>query len=343
MSKNPKTKNAEKMWQALEQTHQAPQEAEMVHLSNLTEEDADRLAKAWPQLPPEARRRIIERLAAMAEDDFELDFNGVFRLALRDPDAVVRATAIDSLWEDEDVRLIPDLIRFLQKDEAENVRSAAAQCLAHFVLLGEMQRIRPRPFEMVCQALLATYRAPQESLEVRRRALESLAYASLPEVINLITEAYALPDELMRISAVFAMGRSTDSQWNKTVIRELHSPNPAMRYEAVRACGELATRDALSEIIELVDDVDAEVQEAALWALGQIGGNRARKTLEHYADSENEALHLAAVDALNELDFLHGDLDEIFAPATNAFEDEDEGWEEALWDEEEEEENPAYE
>ena len=109
-------------------------------------------------------------------------------------------------------------------------------------------------------------------------------------------------------------------------MRQLHHPSPAMRYEAARACGELATRDAVPELVELADDVDLEVQEAALWALGQIGGDLARLTLERYLEAESETLRLAADEALQELEFMHGSLDTFFGPPEDLITESDLPW-----------------
>ncbi|NLE99628.1 MAG: HEAT repeat domain-containing protein, partial [Anaerolineales bacterium] len=122
----------------------------------------------------------------------------------------------------------------------------------------------------------------------------------------------AAPHEKTRVSAVFAMGRSASHRWDSQVRQELFSPNPEMRYEGARACGEIGIDEAVPELEELADDVDPEVQEAALWALGQIGGSRARQVLERYALSENEAAREAAEAALAEFEFLHGDLADLF-------------------------------
>jgi HEAT repeat protein len=84
-----------------------------------------------------------------------------------------------------------------------------------------------------------------------------------------------------------------------------------MRYEAARACGELQLHDTVTELEELTDDVDPEVQEAAIWALGQIGGDRARQILERHCSATDEVIRTAAEDALSELEFLHGDLTEF--------------------------------
>jgi len=132
-------------------------------------------------------------------------------------------------------------------------------------------------------------------------------------VADLIREAYVATEEKVRVSAVFAMGRSADPCWAKHVLRELSSPSPAMRYEAAIACGELQLDAAVLDLEELADDSDPEVQEAALWALGQIGGDKAREILEFYRDAEDEATRAAAESALDELTFLCGDLSDFLA------------------------------
>jgi HEAT repeat protein len=326
--KQERSKTAE-VWTTLEQEQRAPQANELVDLSGLMDEDLERLKRLWLELPTEERQQLMKRLCQLAEADIQMDFGAIFRLGMGDPDAAVRATAIKGLWEDQDVRLVPELIQALTQDEAAAVRVAAAQTLAHFVLLGELQKIRPRPFEATCDALITVYRNLQASLEERRRALESLAYAGREEVPSAIEEAYSHPEERMRVSAVFAMGRSADPRWKETVVRELRNPNPEMRFEAAKASGELEIQEAVPDLIDLAEDVDLEVQQMALWALGQIGGEVARRTLEGYTRSENEALRSAAELALQELEFFHGDLDHFFGPPEDFDGETELTWEEA--------------
>jgi len=289
-----------------------PAQASLYHLSSLETKDVARVREMWPCLPVKLRRHLFTRLAELAEADFEVDFGAVFRLGLEDKDAKVRTAAIEGLWEDEDVRLVPLLAARLREDEAITVRAAAATSLGRFILLGELEKIRPEPQTIAYEALLAARQDTEEHKEVRRRALESLAYASNETVAELIREAYATPEEKVRISAIFAMGRSADTRWARQVQQELFSPNPELRYEAARACGELQLPKAVPGLEELADDADSEVQEAALWALGQIGGDQARQILKRYCRVKDEATRTAAETALDELEFLHGDLSEFF-------------------------------
>jgi HEAT repeat protein len=324
------TEAIESLWHAIEEEHAVPDQRLLLHLSGLLKQSQARLAEAWPDLPEEKRHTLIQRLAKMAEKDIHMDFKAIFRLALDDPYAAVRAAAIGGLWEDQDIRLIPRLAHFLRDDESEAVRVAAAQCLAHFILLGELQKIRKRPYEKAYRALRSAYRDEEESIEVRRRALESIAYASRDEVRAMIKDAYEHPNERLQVSAVFAMGRSADRHWKVTVIRHLHNPNPEMRFEAVRACGELEISDVRPELIELTEDADPEIQQAAIWALGQVGGKRARRTLEHYRESDNEALQAAAKAALQQFEFLHGDLSRFYGPPEEFDGESDVDWSEDL-------------
>lgn len=322
-------KITDSLWHSLEALQHIPQAADLKQFSGLLAEDIQRLTTVWENLPVDVRRGTVRAWNALAAEDFELDFSAVLRIAMHDPDADVRAAAIAGLNEDEDIRLIPQLSEMLERDTAAVVRAAAARALAHFVLMGELDKILPRSFEIACAALLKAHRNLAEDLEVRRGALEALAYTNLHGAPEMIEAAYAHPEEQMRISAVLAMGRSADKRWARIACRELLNPLPEMRYEATRACGELALPEAVPALIELAEDVNLDIQRMALWALGQIGGKQAQRTLEQYIDSDNPTLRQAAHDALEELEFFHGDLATFFGPPTEFDGAGEESWAEA--------------
>jgi HEAT repeat protein len=301
-----------------------PERGQLYDLSNLTHEEAKEFQPRWNTLPPETRERVMGMLVAIAEKDLEVSFSAVFRMALDDGNPIVRQHAIEGLWEENDVRLISRLIALATADDTPEVRAAAATSLGRFVLLGELGKIRPGPHRKVFEALLKVCKSDNELLEVQRRALESIAYSEEEEVQALIQRSYQHADERVRVSAIFAMGRSADERWASCVAEELHNANPAMRYEAARACGELEAENAVSALVEMVEDVDSEVQEAAIWALGQIGGDEARSALEMCARSDNEAKRAAAADALREMEFLHGNVGALLFPfALDEEEDEE--------------------
>jgi len=297
----------------LREEDRKPEQISLYYLSNLDAEEAERVREVWTELPADLRVELTSRLMKLAEADFTLNFSAVFRIAMEDENASVREAAIEGLWEDEDVRLVPPLARRLLEDESAGVRAAAAKSLGRFILLGELKKIRSEPRRKAYEALVEAHQAPDEDIEVQRRALESLAYVCDETVIASIRRAYTSSFEKMRISAVFAMGRSADTRWEQEVQQELFNTAPEMRYEAARACGELQLSDTVSMLEELTEDADIEVQQAAIWALGQIGGDRAREILEYYAHVSDEALRSAANAAIEEFEFLHGDLEDVFA------------------------------
>jgi HEAT repeat protein len=263
----------------------------------------------WPTIPVERRRSVMQELMEIAEVNFEVDFDPAFLLGLGDEDAEVRAVAIKGLWEYEGPTLINPLIHLLKADEAAIVREAAASALGKFIYLRELEEIDWDEAMLVEEALLETIHHPREEINVRRRAVESIAFSGEPHVTQIIENAYYHENEKMRVSAIFAMGRSADIQWCSQLIAELDNPNAEIRFEAARACGELEAKGAVNKLVTLIErDLDLEVQEMAIWALGRIGGETARLVLEACLENENEALALAAEESLDELNLFDDSL-----------------------------------
>lgn len=274
-------------------------------LSDISHEQWVRFQQMWPSIEVGRRRRVIRNLVELTERSFEVSFDPIFLLAMGDEDSDVRAAAIDGLWENEDQALIGPLVHLLRADEASSVRAAAAIALGRFVLLGELEQIDRAPAMLAEKALLETLRHQEEELEVRRRAVEAIAYSGETGVREIIEAAYYDEDEKVQASALFAMGRSADPYWCKLLARELDNPNPELRFEAARACGELEASLAVSKLIQMTfDDPDPEVKGAAVWALGRIGSRKARQALEACFESEDESLSEAAAEALDEMDLL---------------------------------------
>lgn len=257
----------------------------------------------WAQLSIQARQRALSALSDLAEDNVELDFNPIFKHALNDEDEIVRARAIAGLWECEERGLITPLIRLLTEDPAENVRVTAAQGLGRFAVLAELGRLLPRDPERIGNALLAVVDNEDESIEVRRRALEAVSSLSLPRVPEVIREAYASEEEEFRLSAVYAMGRTCEPEWLPTLLAELDSQAPEMRYEAAGALGHLGEVEAVVYLVPLLKDDDPQVQQAAILALGAIGGPVAQKALQRALDTDDFRVQELVAEALETMEF----------------------------------------
>ncbi|HUS69627.1 MAG TPA: HEAT repeat domain-containing protein [Anaerolineae bacterium] len=275
-------------------------------LSHLSGEELQFFAKRWTAIGTTRRREILTALVELAEANITVDFGRIFRLGLRDEDGEVRAHAVDGLWEDDSPDLVDTFLEMLSSDPSIVARAAAATGLGRFVFMAELEELDEELGRKIVKALWRVIEDPTEALEPRRRAVEAIGFSCEEGVQGLIEEAYRNPVEKLRVSAVFSMGRSADRSWGPTVVGELGSTNPEMRFEAARACGELELREAVPSLITLIADSDREVQQAAISALGKIGGSEARSALRMCCESEDEAIAAAGDEALAELELTAG-------------------------------------
>jgi HEAT repeat protein len=274
----------------------------LVELSNLNSAQLKLLERVWETTETKRRRQIIYRLVELAEDNFELNFDSIFKGRLMDQDAEVRSKAIEGLWESEEASLIDPLINLLEQDSSEKVQAAAATALGKFAMLAELEKLRPSHKSKLCQALLAIINNKSRPLEVKRRALEAAAPLSLPQMKKAIMEAYRSRNPRLKTSAIFAMGKNCDQSWLPILLKELASPDVEVRYEAAGACGELGEKEATPYLVELVYDPDVDVQLAAIQALGKIGDPEAKGCLEQCLDNPSQIIQQAAEQALCELE-----------------------------------------
>lgn len=238
----------------------------------------------WGNLSIERKRHLIRTLVQTAENNFEMDFSSIIHPALHDADMEVRLAAIDGILEDSPRPVVERLMALAQDDPFSDIRAAAASALGMFILQGELEERDQALVERLQDTVLALHRNLNEPLNVRRRALEAISNCGREGVKELIREAYYADELLMRVSSLFAMGRSCDSVWLPQVVEELGSPQPELRFEAARAAGELELRPALRQLIDMAySDEDREVQEMAIWAMGEIGGSEVDTALNDLA------------------------------------------------------------
>ncbi len=284
-----------------------PRKQDLRALSDLNAKQTAAFAEAWPKIPVARRLTIMTELGELAEEAFDLDIRAVARAVLNDPDGEVRASAIRNLWEDDNVDLIDIFIAILNRDPAPEARAAAATALGQYVFLGQMEELDPALVRKVEDMLLAIY-AGADLLDIRRRALESIGFADRPEVTAAIKQAYESGDEQLRVSALFAMGRSLDQErWGAMVLGDLTHLSPRIRFEAARASGELSLADAIPALGQLIHDVDPEVREISIWALGEIGGDDARELLQNLLeDTDDHELAEVIDEALANAELMDG-------------------------------------
>ena len=245
----------------------------------------------------------MKKLVELCEDNLELDFSAVFRACLEDTDEGVRETATRGLWECDDRAIIRPLIGLLQGDPSAKVRAAAAMSLGKFAEMAQNGKLLPRDADRTREALMAAIDRHGQDLEVRRRAIEAAANFDLPEIDKIIQDAYDSGSTELMQSSIYAMGRSSNTRWLPIILKEMESEDPAVRYEAANACGQLGEESTIPHLIQLIEDHDLEVQQAVVRALGMIGGPLAKRALQQCLKMGDEVLEMAAEDALSSLEF----------------------------------------
>jgi HEAT repeat protein len=276
---------------------------DLQRLSGLAEDRLTLVRSRWPDIDVRRRRRIVQELYDLSEDNIEFNFDALFQIGLADEDSEVRLGSVRGLWEHEGTDLIEPLLGLLGADADDRVRAEAALALGRFVTMHEEGRLRDRYFEAIEDGLRKTLDNVDETVDVRARALEAIGSNNEQWVRDAIRIAYESDVQRLKVSAVHAMGRSCDDRWLPLLVRELSNDDAEVRYEAAVAAGELGDERAIPHLAKLVLDPDAEVKQAAITALGEIGGAQARAALQLLLESESEATREAARDALALLDF----------------------------------------
>lgn len=256
-------------------------------LSDLDRARASFLRQHWLDIPSTERHALMLALAELSEESIEFNFNRVYRVALQDPDPVIRQLAIADLWEDEGADLPQTLMEFLRNDPSDDVRAAAADALssAADAIAGGESSVLDR--EDLIELFSDIVEDPAESPIVRRRSLGAIAaFSDDPRVSELIRLALDDEDQALVAGAIFAMGRTTSERWIPDLIEFLQSEDAELRFEAARASGLIGDQDVVPELAELVYDADVEVRAAALDALGAIGGAAAIRVLRQVEQDE---------------------------------------------------------
>jgi HEAT repeat protein len=273
--------------------------------SDLDNTSLEKLKQSWSAISINRKITLLEDLEDLTEADTLVCCDAVAKFAMQDDEPRVRCQAIHLLWDCEDTSLIPAFMELLENDPAESVRAAAASALGKFILLGELEEIpKEKSAPVVAKLLEIVQRKPEG--EIQRKALESLGYSCEDIVPQLITQAMQRDDAEWTASALFAMGRTLDNRWDKTVLEHMNHPDQSIQIEAIRAAGELELSAANELLFDMLDDedVDSELLYHIYWALSKIGGKGVRERLEQELEETVDEDLMDVLDmALENLDF----------------------------------------
>ncbi|HYG26348.1 MAG TPA: HEAT repeat domain-containing protein, partial [Caulobacteraceae bacterium] len=214
---------------------------ELSALSDLDQDEAALFRSEWPEFEPAHRRALAQAMQELGEESLELDFREAFVALLDDEDATVRVAAARGLNEDTRRSTLRRLLRTLNDDPEEAVQAAVATTLGAWTLQIAEGDLDSRASAEVEQSLLAAYAEESRPTQVRQRLLETLGYlGDQPAVLAAIEAAQRHPDETWQQSALCAMGHSSLKRWVAPIKQAFGHESPALRFEAVRAAGELA-------------------------------------------------------------------------------------------------------
>ncbi|MBS1249785.1 MAG: hypothetical protein MAG431_01369 [Chloroflexi bacterium] len=274
-------------------------------LSDLMPEEVQALREIWPDLSTRRRQTLLEDLENLTETNYLLSYEAVFRFVMSDKNSQVRFHALRALEVFDTDDLVPDFLEILDEDDSADVRAVAAAVLGKYIYRGEIDELDQETQRRIERSLLDVV-VGDDPRRVKCAALEALGYSPLDEVHERISEAYQREDEQWMASALFAMGRSLDHCWDEILLSNLYHQNPQVRAEAIRASGELNLEDALTAILEMLDDVPV-VRRAAIWSASQIGGEAVEPALKALLDQPLTDDEAALIErSLQNLNFLEG-------------------------------------
>jgi len=297
------------------------------------------MEKSRDQLSKEEKIQFLNRI--VEGEDYFTDYLPVLKDFLDDEEAEVRRLAISGLWDYPKPEMIEVLFDKAENDPDEEVRCKAIITLGRYIYEGEMadydfdwgpikeimreDELSREEFLRVKEFLLGLYRDQEKPLDERRFAVEALSFLTDPEVFEIIEEAHAHPDKKMKMSAIFAMGRSGNVRWEDAILDELSNPVKELQIKAIRAAGESGFDGAGKDLWRLTYSDDRDVKLEAIWALGQTGWEGAFERLDEltYFGEDAEIQETAEL-TLEDWYLYSGSLDEYYEEGDWEEFDEDE-------------------
>lgn len=270
-------------------------------LAALSDLDASGRAFVAPRikaLDAPARFAFLDVLIEVGEGSALLDFSAVCFDCLADDDAAMRALAASGLADHEGREAMMALVDLTRSDPDPGVRSEAALALGSSVLRAEFGQLSDDDGTLVIESLREVASDVAEDPAVRGAALASVGVVDAAWVQDLIFDAYETGDPALRVGALQAMGRTADEYWLPTLFNAMESLDEDERAAAAIATSGIASDDAVEPLAILLEDESLDVVQAALAALGEIGGPAAiehMQALETHPDAMTRAVVQAAL------------------------------------------------
>ncbi|RMF93015.1 MAG: HEAT repeat domain-containing protein [Nitrospinota bacterium] len=257
-------------------------------------------------LPLHEQRARVRELASLEEENLSENHAPLYLGFMQHPDPEIRKTAVGAMWYYPEEEYLEILLHLCKTDPDDEVRGKAASVLGRYIYEGwVLEEFDPTLTEHLIEELLRIAENESESVTVRRFAIESLGFVyDNPRVLNLIENAYFSPEEAMRQSAIFAMGRNGNERWVSYLLSSLREQNKSLLLEAISACGEAQIQEAFPLLKEFCFHTDKDIRLEAIWALGKLGTSSALQTLYLCTQDQDEEIRTMAQEAIEELSLM---------------------------------------
>lgn len=261
-----------------------------------------------------------------SEETFFTDYSKEIALLATDPEVNIRKDAIDLLWDDPNSENMHLLLNLAQNDPVPEARQKAIIGLGRYIYEGmefsfnesfsELvlpeeeileDSITKEEYFQVKRYLLDLYHDFEKPISERRYALESLGFAIEEDVLEIIREAYNSEEKLLKLSAVFAMGRNGLLCWKNILMTEIDSRDRAIQQEAISAVGAMGLGEAGTKLLDLTYSPNPDIAKTAIWALAQTGWQGAYERLDELSRISNREIRELAESALEEWQSLNSD------------------------------------
>ena len=177
--------------------------------------------------------------------------------ALKDPNENIRLVAVAALSKMHGPGAVDGLLAALA-DTSSDVRVSAVEGLGN---LGDRRAVQP---------LLQQY-AKDDSPQVRYECLTSLGSIGDPSTVDFLVKGTSDEDQFVRLWAIDALCQMGDPHAQERALVLVHDPNPAVRDQVIRACGDaFNTADGRQTLIQLA--LDADEFPTTVWARRHLTG-----------------------------------------------------------------------
>lgn len=160
--------------------------------------------------------------------------------------------------------------------------------------------LSPPVYAQVRDALEAVYRDADRPVLVRRRALEAAVRAPLPWQIDATRAASQSEDLPWQQTAVFCMGFLRG--FEASILEALQSDHPEVQREALLSAGRRELEQAGEQVLRVAADdrADPELRLAAIGALETLDPPGSEELLLELAEDDDDEIAEAAESALEE-------------------------------------------